>query len=166
MREFIRSCRRLAPSLSVRVSRARYETVDKKRAASVRTKRGESEFRRGFDFRKERHMAHLVSQARTCACACVCAIYCAALSKEISPGAPKPFHNCVDQMSPRYCAALSFFFFFFFSFFFFFRFFFFNTDVEPRNGKAIRRPLIVQIDPSRPDSYLSRHSSDSLPSKL
>lgn len=106
----------------------------------------------GLTFKRATHGSPCVSSTHVCARARAraCAIYCAALSKEISPGAPKPFHTVsIKCLFYIYCAAL----------FFLFLFFFFNNDVEPWNRKVIRPPLIVQIGPPRPDSYLSRYQT-------
>lgn len=105
-----------AASGLVRVSRTRYDAVDKKRAASVRTDAAKVNSVSGSTFKRATDGLTLClscTHVRTC----VCAIYCAALSKEISPGAPKPFH-IASIKHLRYCAA----FFFLFSRFCFFLF--------------------------------------------
>lgn len=114
-------------------------------------RRGESEFRVSrVRLSKERHTrcSPRVSHIRTCAFARFIARHCR--KKSGAPGAPKPFR--VDQMSLLYiyiyyCVA---------------PFFSFSSWIATlnaaRNRNAIRRPLIVQIGPSREtrDSYLSR----------
>lgn len=99
----------------VRVSRTRYDAVDKKRAASVRIDAAKVNSVSGSTFKRATDGSPRVSRARTCVrvFARFIARHC---RKKSAPGAPKPYHTASIKRL-RSCVAL-----FFSCRFFFFRF--------------------------------------------